>query len=145
MDIKITRVDKSLPLPKYQTEDSAAFDMYSRETITIEPNSIAILPSNFIIETPLGYALYIISRSSTPRKKGLFKPHGIGVVDPDYSGETDEIGLQVFNFTDKPVTVERGERIAQGMFVKIPHVNFIEQEKAKAESRGGFGSTGTHV
>jgi dUTP pyrophosphatase len=46
-------------------------------------------------------------------------PHSIGVIDQDYHGEKDEILVQVQNITTAPVTVERGERIAQGLFVKI--------------------------
>lgn len=144
MKVRIKRIDKELPLPVYQTNGSVGFDIYSRETITIQPKEVAIVPSNLIVETPEGYMLMLALRSSTPRKKGLLKPHGIGIIDNDYCGEKDEIGIQVYNFTDKPVVVERGERIAQGIFVKIDKFKW-EEQNTMGNSRGGFGSTGENV
>ncbi|MDD5417791.1 MAG: dUTP diphosphatase [Candidatus Nanoarchaeia archaeon] len=141
MEIKIKRLDKSLPLPEYQTTGSVGFDIYCREQMMIEPKTIALVPSNLIVETPKGYMLLLALRSSTPKKKGLLKPHGIGVIDNDYCGENDEIKVQVYNFTENPVVVEKGERIAQGIFVKIDKFEWKEDEVMK-ESRGGFGSTG---
>jgi dUTP pyrophosphatase len=85
--------------------------------------------------------LLISLRSSTPRRKGLLIPHGVGIIDQDYCGEGDEIMLQVYNFLDEAVTVQRGERIAQGMFVPIMQVNWNEVDEV-GKGRGGFGSTG---
>jgi dUTP pyrophosphatase len=98
-----------------------------------------------VVKVPEGYALIIASRSSLPRKKGLTCPHGIGVIDQDYHGATDEILVQVKNMTDAPVTVERGERIAQGLFVRVDQAEWEEVDDHGAETRGGFGSTGTHA
>ena len=53
--------------------------------------------------------------------------------------------MQVKNITAAPVTVERGERIAQGMFVKVETAEWQEVDGHNRETRGGFGSTGTHV
>lgn len=86
--------------------------------------------------------LLLAARSSLPRKKGLMVPNGVGVIDQDYRGPDDEIHVQVYNFTDRPVQVERGERLAQGIFVRIAQVAWQEVEKIEADSRGGFGSTG---
>jgi len=85
--------------------------------------------------------LLVTLRSSTPRRKGLLVPHGVGIIDQDYCGEGDEIMLQVYNFLDEAVTVQRGERIAQGMFVPIMQVNWNEVDEV-GKGRGGFGSTG---
>lgn len=144
MEINIKRIDKNLPLPKYQTNGSVAFDLYAREGTTVEPFEPTIIPTNLIIEVPEGYFLMLASRSSTPIKKGLMVANGIGVIDQDYHGEKDEIGVQVINFTKKPVLIKREERIAQAILVKIAKVeSFFEIEKAKSDSRGGFGSTGS--
>jgi len=85
--------------------------------------------------------LLVTLRSSTPRRKGLLVPHGVGIIDQDYCGEGDEIMLQVYNFLDEAVTVQRGERIAQGMFVPIMQVNWNEVDEV-GKGRVGFGSTG---
>jgi len=143
MDIKIKRVDKSLPMPEYKTSGSIAFDMYSREEMKIAPKSLALLPSNFIIKTPESHGLILSARSSLAKKKGLMLANGVGTIDRDYCGENDEILLSVYNFTDEEVVVEKGERIAQGMFICIDSGNFVEVEKMEEGNRGGFGSTGS--
>lgn len=145
MIVNIQRVDKDLPLPKYESNGAVGFDFVTRETVTIDPGAITLIPGNVIVQVPEGYALLVTSRSSLPRKKGLTCPHSIGVIDQDYHGPDDEILVQVQNFTDEPVTVERGERIAQGLFVKVETPQWNEVDGHGADSRGGFGSTGSHA
>ena len=143
MQIKIKRIDKELPLPAYQTEGSAGFDIYARENITIASKTITLVPSNLIIATPPGYMLVVASRSSTPKRKGLMVANGIGIIDSDYSGPEDEIKILVYNFTDNEVVVEKGERIAQGLFVKVEQGQWEEVDEMSTKTRGGFGSTGS--
>ncbi len=81
-------------------------------------------------------------RSSTPRRKSLLIPNGLGVIDQDYCGEGDELKVQVLNFSDAAVQVNRGERIAQGLFIPVVRVDWEEIEVV-GQGRGGFGSTGT--
>ncbi len=154
MDVFLQRIDPTLPLPFYHTAGAAAFDLITREKTVIEPKSIGLVPGNIIVKVPEGYALLILPRSSMPKKKGLVCPHSLGLIDQDYHGPKDEIFVQVQNITSDPVTVERGERIAQGLFVKIDKPTFVEVDShpstgsgpiggiGGAESRGGFGSTG---
>ncbi len=141
MKINIKRIDKDLPLPKYETAGAVAFDFLARETVTIPPKEVKLIPGNIIVEIPKGYALIIAARSSTAKKKGLMLSNSIGVIDQDYHGEEDEIKISVYNFSDKEVTVERGERIAQGMFLRVDQAEWVEVDSMKKESRGGFGST----
>ena len=145
MTVNVQRIDASLPLPKYESSGAVGFDLVTRENTTIEPGKIGLIPGNVVVEVPEGYALIIASRSSLPRKKGLVCPHAIGVIDQDYCGPEDEIMVQVQNITDEPVTIERGERVAQGLFVKVATPEWNEVEHHGVESRGGFGSTGTHA
>jgi dUTP pyrophosphatase len=100
------------------------------------------LPTGVAIATPPGYMLLVTARSSTPRRKGLSVPHGVGVIDQDYCGDDDEIRCQVYNFTDAPVTVRRGERLAQGIFVRVDRAAWQEVASLDTPTRGGFGSTG---
>jgi len=145
MQISIQRVDTTLELPRYETSGAVGFDIITRETTVVDAGKIALIPGNVIVAVPHGYLLMIVPRSSMPRKKGLICPHSIGIIDQDYHGEKDEILVQVQNITEAPVTVERGERIAQGIFVKIERAEWNEVESHGKESRGGFGSTGTHA
>ncbi len=140
--VRIARVDKDLPLPAYHSVGAAGFDLLCRVDRTIEPGEIALLPANVVVATPPGYMLLVAARSSTPRRKGLSVPHGIGVIDQDYCGPEDEIHVQVYNFTSAPVTVARGERIAQAVFVRIDRAAWLEVDSMDTPTRGGFGSTG---
>ena len=142
MKITIKRIDKSLPLPKYETSGSVGFDLICRESVVVKPKEIARIPANIIVKTPPGYMLMLIARSSTPVKKGLMLINGAGIIDQDYCGAEDEIRVQVYNFTDKEARVAVGDRIAQGIFVKIERGEWEEVEKSEDHSRGGFGSTG---
>ena len=141
MQVKIKRIDKSQPLPEYQTSGAVGFDLYAREDLEVKAHELVFIPTNLIIQTPPGYMLAVLPRSSTP-KKGLLIPHGVGVIDQDYAGPEDEIKFQVLNFTDQLVKISRGERIAQGIFIKIEVGEFKETESLDTPSRGGFGSTG---
>lgn len=141
MKIKIKRIDKELPLPKYETSGSVGFDLLAREDTIVKAKSIGLIPGNVIVETPVGFMLKIALRSSTPKRKGLMSPHGVGVIDQDYCGNEDEIKIQVYNFTNQDVLVEKGERIAQGVFVKIDKFDWEEVDTMDKKTRGGFGST----
>lgn len=143
MKVKIKRLDKNLPLPRYETAGSVGFDFVCRETVAIKPHSLGLVPANVIVETPPGYMLMVTLRSSTPRNRGLLIPHGVGVIDQDYCGDGDEVKIQVYNFTADPVIVERGDRIAQGIFVRVDAALWSEVDQIESETRGGFGSTDT--
>ncbi len=142
MQVKFHKLNPNVPTPAYQTDGSVAFDLAASQDMNIPPHEVVIVPTGLVIETPHGYALVLASRSSLPRKKGLNLANGIGVIDQDYCGPEDEIGILVRNFTEQNVEIKKGERLAQGMFVKVETADFLETEKPHSEqSRGGFGST----
>jgi dUTP pyrophosphatase len=140
--VRIRRLDLGLPLPAYSSPGSVGFDLYCREDMVVAPGQIALLPTGVAVATPDGYMLLVTSRSSTPRRKGLSVPHGVGVIDQDYCGDGDEILCQVHNFTQEPVHIRRGERVAQGIFVRVDRADWDEVSLMDAPTRGGFGSTG---
>lgn len=139
--IRIKRFDKTLPLPTYQTERAACFDLTARERVEIPSREIRYVPLNIACETPDGYFFLLAARSST-HKKGLMLVNGIGIGDPDFCGDGDEYRAAYFNFSDHPVIIERGERIAQGTFVKIEKAEWKEVDRLDNKTRGGFGTTG---
>jgi dUTP pyrophosphatase len=141
LQVTIKRIDAALPLPTYATAGSVGFDLLCREDTEIAPRSLELIPSNVIVRIPEGYMLLLTLRSSTPRRKGLLIPNGVGVIDQDYCGEGDELKVQVFNFREEAVTVKRGERIAQGIFIPVTHATWNEVNEM-GQGRGGFGSTG---
>jgi len=140
--VKIKRIDKTLALPVYETNGAVGFDLLARETTRIPAKTLALVPGNLVVAIPEGYMLALTSRSSTPRKKGLLTPHGFGTIDQDYCGNNDELLVQVYNFTDTETIVERGEKVAQGVFVRIDRFDFEEVDDMQSTDRGGFGTTG---
>ena len=142
MKVKIKRIDKTLPLPEYKTGGAAAMDCYVRENITVAAYSVGLIPLNIVVKPPAGHFTVIAARSSL-HKSGLFLANGIGLVDQDYSGDNDELKAAVYNFTDKPVEIKKGDRIVQIIVLPFDGVQWEEVEKMDGESRGGFGTTGT--
>src|SRR3954469_18401141 len=117
LPVRVRRLDPTIPLPEYQTSGAAGFDLAASQDTTVEPGGITLVPTGLVIAVPDGYFLAILARSSTPLRRGLMVANGVGVIDSDYCGDTDEIKIQVLNVTKAPVTVAQG-------------------------ARGGFGATG---
>ena len=141
MHIEITRINADATLPRYQTQESAGFDLASVANLTVEPGEVALVPTGLVIKVPHRMFLGIFARSSTPLKRGLMIANGVGVIDPDYCGATDEIKIAVLNFTREPVAIRAGDRLAQGILLQAPPVEWVETDPSSA-SRGGFGATG---
>jgi dUTP pyrophosphatase len=141
MNVRITRLSSAVALPSYATSGAAGFDLAASVAMTIQPGEVTLVPTGLVIETPPGHFLGIFARSSTPLKRGLMVANGVGVLDSDYCGPHDELKIQLLNATDAPIEVKAGDRLAQGIVLQSPRVEFEETE-ATAPSRGGFGSTG---
>jgi dUTP diphosphatase len=143
MNVRIKRIRPNAELPKYQSAGAAAFDLAAAEQVTIEPGEVALVPTGLVVEVPAGMFLAILARSSTPLKRGLMVANGVGVIDPDYSGPSDEVKVVVLNFRNAAVTLAPGDRIAQGILLPAPRITWIEVDELDAPSRGGFGATGS--
>lgn len=142
MRLKIRRLDPTVALPGYGTNESAGFDLAAAHDLVIPAGEVALVRTGLVIEVPAGHFLGIFARSSTPLKRGLMVANGVGVVDSDYSGPNDEIMVQVLNFTGAPVQVTRGDRLAQGIVLPAPRVSWEEVSAIREAARGGFGATG---
>jgi len=139
--VKIRRLHAHVSLPQYATAGSAAFDLAASEDLAIAPGEVRLVPTGLVIEVPDGMFLGVFARSSTPLKRGLMVANGVGVVDADYCGPSDEIKVPVVNFTQAVVRVAAGDRIAQGILLPAPQVTWEEVDALREASRGGFGST----
>ena len=140
--VRIRRLDASVELPRYATNGSAAFDLAAAEDAVIAPGEVRLVATGLVIEVPEGMFLAVFARSSTPLKRGLMIANGVGVVDSDYCGPSDEVKIPALNFTSLPVRVAKGDRIAQGILLPSPRVVWEEVGELRAGSRGGFGATG---
>jgi dUTP pyrophosphatase len=142
MRLGIVRLNPSVPLPAYSSAGAAGFDLAAAEDIDIPPHEIRLVGTGLVIKVPDGHFLAVVARSSTPLKRGLMVANGVGVIDSDYCGPADEVKIQVFNLTGDVVSVKRGDRLAQGLVLAAPRVEWEEATALASESRGGFGSTG---
>lgn len=143
MEVEIVRTHPEARLPEYKTVGAACFDIEAIEDVTVEPGELKLVGTGLVFRVPVGHFLCIAPRSSM-NKHGLDMPHSFGILDPDYSGSDDEAKILVRNFTNKPVKIEKHQRLAQGYIAAAPRVTWKElttDELAK-ESRGGIGSTG---
>lgn len=142
MKVKIKKLYDDVVLPNYETYGSVGFDLRAYGNYEVEPGELMLIRTGLVIEAPTGYMLALLPRSSTFKRTGLIMPHSTGVIDQDYCGEEDEVFLQFFNQSRHAVSdVRHGDRIAQGIFLRIGRFQFEEVEEV-GESRGGFGSTG---
>ncbi len=141
MKVRIKRIDKSLSLPEYKTAGAVAFDFVARVPMTVLSRGIAYIPLNVAIEPPEKYMLLLAARSSL-HKKGLMLANGVGIGDRDFSGNNDEYHAALYNFSDAPVSIDRGERIAQGVFKPYEKAEWEEVDDLENINRGGFGTTG---
>jgi dUTP pyrophosphatase len=142
MILKIKRLQSAVGLPEPATAHAAGFDLAAAVDLEIPPHSIRLVGTGLVIAVPEGHFLGIFARSSTPLKRGLMVANGVGVIDADYCGPDDEIKIQVLNITDAPVMVARGDRLAQGIVLPCPKVEWEEVGEMTVPTRGGFGSTG---
>ena len=145
MKLKIFRKDKDIPLPEKMTDLSAGMDVRAAEDVALNPNEAVMVPTGLIIQCPEGYHIKLFLRSSLAYKHRLMLGNGTGIIDEDYCGESDYIGLIIHSSNPKPIMIEKGERIGQIMFEKNQFdVEWDEQDMPgfAGKSRGGFGSTG---
>ena len=143
--VHITPLSNSegIPIPHYQTEHSAGVDLYaalSAETV-IEAGAWKLVPTGIAIAIPEGYEGQVRPRSGLALKHGIGMLNAPGTIDADYRGE---VGIILFNFSDKPFTIHRGDRIAQLVFAKLEKAKLVKVDVLSETARGsgGFGHTG---
>lgn len=142
MKVLIKRLDPDLPLPRYAKPGDAGADLYSRIDIEITPGERKLVPTGIAIALPPGFAAFVHPRSGRAIKEGLGMVNAPGTVDAAYRGELQVI---LINYDAvNPISIKRGERIAQLVVQKVEHAEFVELEELPGSSRGesGFGSTG---
>lgn len=128
--------DKAI-MPERATKGSAGYDISASKTVTIQPGEIKLVSTGLAVQMEQDDVMLLMDRSSNPIKRGLILSNSIGVIDHDYF--PSEFKGMFTNITDKPVTIEAGQRIMQAVFVKYGRV---DDDNATVQRTGGFGSTG---
>lgn len=146
IELKVLNKDfnQEFGLPQYATDGSAGLDLRacieqplkvaSRETVLI-PTGLAIhIKDNNIAAT-------ILPRSGLGHKHGLVLGNLVGLIDSDYQGQ---LFVSCWNRSDKDYTINRGDRIAQMVFVPIIQAQFevVEEFNDSERGEGGFGHSG---
>jgi dUTP pyrophosphatase len=139
--VEIFRRDARAAMPVYKTAGAAAFDLSALDSVTIPAGESARVGTGLVIKVPDGYFLGVFARSGTAAR-GLALGNGVGVIDADYCGPDDELGVLVRNFRSEPMTIAAGDRIAQGIVLPCPRAELVEIPRPAIPNRGGFGSTG---
>ena len=143
-EIKIKILREGVSVPAYATEGSAAADLRSAEekAVVIQPNGRAMIHTGIAISIGSSeYVALVFARSGLAVKHGICLANGVGVIDSDYTGEVI-VGL--LNTSDKPFTVEPGDRVAQLGILPVCKGVFVPVDELEKTERGsgGFGSTG---
>ncbi|WP_431871299.1 dUTP diphosphatase [Nocardiopsis eucommiae] len=145
LTITVRRLDPGLPLPTYAHPGDAGADLYAAVDVRLDPGHRATVPTGLAIALPDGFAAFVHPRSGLAARHGVTVVNAPGTVDAGYRGE---IRVTLLNTdTDTPVTIARGDRIAQMVIQRVERAEFVEADALPDSVRGagGFGSTGGHA
>jgi dUTP pyrophosphatase len=141
--VLIKRLDPDVPLPRYARADDAGLDLHAAKTVALGPGERALVPTGLAIAIPPGYAGLVLPRSGLALRHGLSMVNTPGLIDAGYRGEV--MVLLINHDRATPVTLERGDRIAQLVIQRVERAGLVEADELPPSDRGtgGFGSTGT--
>lgn len=145
MILKIQRLaNNDLPLPSYATPGSAGLDLRAClpiGPITLEPGSVVLIPTGFVVELPPGTEMQIRPRSGLATRTSILVPNSPGTVDSDFRGE---VKVALLNVGRESFEIAHGDRIAQAVIAPVLRPSLVEATVLSETDRGsgGFGSTG---
>ncbi len=139
MNIKVKKLSDIVPDLHYAKAGDAGFDLYTSETVIVDPGQKVVIKTGIAMEIPEGHVGLIWDKSGLSVKHGL-KTFG-GVIDSGYRGE---VAVAVINLSHVPYTFEAGHRVAQMLIQKVETATFEIVDELSDSERGdtGFGSSG---
>jgi dUTP pyrophosphatase len=140
--LPVRLLDSSLPLPCYARSGDAGLDLLAAEDVTLRPGERAAVPTGIAVAVPAGYAGFVHARSGRALHEGLALPNAPGLIDSGYRGE---VKVLVVNLDiERPISIKRGEKIAQLVIQPVENAVPEPVEELPASERGasGFGSSG---
>jgi dUTP pyrophosphatase len=142
VNVLITRLDDSVPIPSYAKPGDAGADLTCRVDVTLEPGERKLVPTGISIALPNGFVALVHPRSGLAIKHGVTMVNSPGTVDAGFRGE-----LQIIMINHDPseaISFKKGDRIAQLVIQRVEYAEFIEVDSLPGSDRGagGFGSTG---
>jgi len=139
--VPVQQLDAALPLPAYARDGDAGLDLYAADTVTLAPGARALVPTGIALAIPPGYAGLVLPRSGLALRHGVTILNTPGLIDAGYRGEVKAL---LINHGPEPVTLNRGDRIAQLVVQRVEQAELVVVEDLGPSPRGtgGFGSTG---
>lgn len=140
--VRVLRLDPDLPLPSYAHPGDAGADLMTTQDVTLAPGERAMVPTGVALALPEGYVGLVHPRSGLAARHGLSIVNAPGTIDAGYRGE---IKVLLVNLDpEQPITLHRGDRIAQLVLQRFERAEFVEAEALDDTPRGvgGYGSTG---
>jgi dUTP pyrophosphatase len=141
--VTVLRNGEGVALPRYASAGAAGMDLVAAldQPLTLQPGARAAVPTGIALALPEGYEAQVRPRSGLALKHGLTVLNSPGTIDADYRGEIQVI---LANLGAAPVTLARGERVAQLVLAPVSRIVWTPVEELPASGRGGrgFGSTG---
>jgi dUTP pyrophosphatase len=140
--VLLKRLDDGIPLPSYAHPGDAGADLVTAVDVTLAPGERAVVPTGLAIALPDGFAGFVHPRSGLAAQRGLGIVNAPGTIDAGYRGEIKVI--LVNHDPREPITLARGDRIAQLVIQRVERAEFVETAELPASVRGagGHGSTG---
>ncbi|MQA09101.1 MAG: dUTP diphosphatase [Pseudonocardiaceae bacterium] len=145
VEVQLTRIDPDVPVPSYARPADAGADLVTTIDVVIPPGERAVVGTGIAIALPDGYAGFVHPRSGLAARVGLSVVNTPGTIDAGYRGEI-QVCL-VNHDLREPISLRRGDRIAQLIVQRVEHAIFREVAELDASARGtgGYGSTGGHA
>lgn len=143
--VRILPHGEGLPLPKAQSEGAAGMDLLAAlaadAPLILESGDRAAVPTGLEMAIPEGYEGQVRPRSGLAFRHGLTVANAPGTIDCDYRGE---VKVLLINLGRDPVTIARGERIAQLVIAPVTAADLVAVDTLDTTQRGagGLGSTG---
>lgn len=125
----------------YPERHGAMFDLAASEDVKLREGEVKVIPLGIRMKLPDGYFGLVVPRSSTCLKHGIMMANSVGVIEPDYCGNSDVWGFVAYAVRDTAIC--KGTRIAQ--FMPVPmfgDLDFNVVGSMPYTDRGGYGSTG---
>lgn len=137
MKLKVM-LDDGATMPTRAHETDAGLDLYSRENKWIHMRGSAIFDTGVHVQIPAGYVGILKSKS------GLNVNHGLtsdGVIDSGYTGS---IRVKLYNNSDTPYVINKGDKISQLVILPIetPLLQLVDEFESTERGDNGFGSSG---
>jgi dUTP diphosphatase len=137
----VKRLDPSVSLPAYARHGDAGLDLAAAHDVALEPNGRVLVATGLAVAIPAGFAGLVLPRSGLAQAQGVTVLNSPGLVDSGYRGE---LKVLLVNHGAQPVTLRRGERVAQLVIQRVERAELVEVSELPPSERGagGFGSTG---